>query len=156
MSAEENKVVVRRFIDSYNARNLDMFDELMASDYVDHTHHQQGRESLRRLFSLAFKAFPDWHEEIEDIVAQGDRVWVSVRATGTHTGEWYLSGVPLRPTGRKVVMRMVFIWRIVKGRLAEGWEVDSDREFLMNLGIIEYTEKGKKIFPNEAREGMAG
>jgi C-1 hydroxylase len=153
MSGEENKAIVRRFIEAYNTRNLDVFDDLVAPEYVDHTHHQQGLESFRQLFQLAFIAFPDWHEHIEDIIAEGDRVWVCVRATGTHTGEWNLSGVPLPPTGRKVAMRMVFIWRIAHGRLAEGWEVDNDSDFLRQLGIIEYTEKGKKIFPEDAREG---
>jgi len=153
MSGKENTAIVRRFIEAYNTRNLDVFDDLVAPEYVDHTHHQKGRESFRQLFSLAFIAFPDWHEQIEDIIAEGDRVWVCVRATGTHTGEWNLSGVPLPPTGRKVTMRMVFIWRIAHGKLAEGWEVDNDSDFLRQLGIIEYTEKGKKIFPEDVRKG---
>ena len=149
MSLEENKALVRRFIDSYNARNLDVFDELVAQDYLDHTHQQQGLESFRELFTLAFEGFPDWYEEIEDMIAEGDRVWVCVNATGTHTGEWNLFGVSLPPTGNKLTMRMVFIWRIVNGKLAEGWEVDDDSDFLRQLGIIEYTEKGKELFPGD-------
>jgi C-1 hydroxylase len=65
-----------------------------------------------------------------------------VKATGTHTGEWNLFGVSLPPTGRKITMMMVFLWRIVHGRLAEGWEVDSEVNFLKQLGVIEYTELG--------------
>ncbi len=152
MSPEENKAVVRRFIEAYNTRNLDAFDKLVAPEYVDHTHRQKGLESFRQLFTLAFTAFPDWHERIEDIIAEGDKVWVRVTATGTHTGEWSLSGVPLPPTGRKVSMRMVFIWRLENGRLAEGWEVDEDLDFLKQLGIIEYTETGKRIFPEDAAQ----
>ncbi|MDN7024502.1 ester cyclase [Methanoculleus sp. FWC-SCC1] len=147
MSPEESKAIVRRFIEAYNTRNLDVFDDLVAPDYVDHTHRQQGRENFRQLFTLAFEGFPDWHERIEDIIAEGDTVWVRVTATGTHTGEWSLSGVPLPPTGRKVTMRMVFIWRLENGRLAEGREVDEDLEFLRQLGVIEYTETGRRIFP---------
>ncbi len=147
MSPEENKAIVQRFIEAYNTRNLDEFDELVAPDYIDHTHRERGLESFKQLFRLAFKAFPDWHEHIEDIIAEGDKVWVCVTATGTHTGEWNLSGVPLPPTAGKVTMRMVFIWRIAGGRLAEGWEVDADLDFLKQLGVIEYTEKGKKLFP---------
>ncbi|BBL68866.1 hypothetical protein L21_0042 [Methanoculleus chikugoensis] len=48
-------------------------------------------------------------------------------------------------------MTMVFIWRIDNGKLAEGWEVDEDRDFLKQPGVIEYTEKGKKLFPGDAR-----
>ena len=149
MPSEENKAIVRRFIEAYNSRDLDRFDDLVAPDYVDHTHQQQGRESFKHLFTMAFEAFPDWHESIEDIIAEGDRVWVCVNATGTHTGEWNLFGVPLPPTGKKVTMTMVFIWRIANGKLAEGWEVDEDRDFLKQLGVIEYTENGKKLFPED-------
>ena len=94
---------------------------------------------------MAFEAFPDWYEAIEDIIAEGDKVWVRVKATGTHTSEWNLFGVSLPPTGKKVILRMVFIWRIANGKLAEGWEVDDNLGFLRQLGVIEYTEKGKKF-----------
>ena len=145
MSLEENKAIVRRFMESYNKRNLDIFDELVATDYFDHVFEQQGRENLRQLFTMAFEAFPDWYESIEDIIAEGDRVWVRVKATGTHTNEWNLLGAILPPTGKKITMMMVFIWRISGGKLVEGWEVDDNLDFLKQLGVIEYTEKGKPL-----------
>ena len=151
MSLEENKAVVRRFIEAYNKRNYDLFDDLVAPDYVDYTHQQQGLESLKQLFKLAFKAFPDWNENVEDIIAEGDKVWVCVKATGTHTGEWNLSEVLLPPTGKKVTMMMVFIWRIINGKLAEGREVDNELELFKQLGVIEYTEKGKELFPEDVK-----
>jgi predicted ester cyclase len=149
MSLEENKAIVRRFIEAYNKRNLDVFDDLVAPDYVDHTHQQQGREDFKQLFTLAFDAFPDWYEAIEDIIAEGDKVWVRVKATGTHTGEWNHFGAQFPPTGKKLTMMMVFIWRIVNGKLVEGSEVDEPTDFLKQLGAIEYTEKGKKLFPED-------
>jgi len=145
VSAEENKAIVRRFMEAYNNRQLDIFDELVAEDYIDHVFEQRGREYLRQLFTMAFEAFPDWYEAIEDIIAEGDRVWVRVKATGTHTGEWNLFGAQLPPTGKKTTMMMVFIWRIADGQLAEGWEVDDNLEFLKQLGVVEYTEVGKPI-----------
>jgi len=148
---EENTIIVRRFIEANNERNLDLVDDLVAEDYIDHTHQQQGLENFKRLFSLAFSAFPDWHEHVLDMIAEGDRVWVRVRATGTHTGEWNLSGVPFPPTGREVAMTMVFIWRITDGRLAEGWEVDDELDLLRQQGVVEYTEMGRKIFPENMR-----
>lgn len=146
MSLEENKAIVQRFVEAYNNRSLDLFDDLVAPDYIDHAHQQQGLESFKRLFKLAFKAFPDWHENIEDIIAEGDKVWVRVKATGTHTGIWNLSGVTLSPTGKKVTMMMVFIWRIAGGKLVEGWEVDDGLDLFKHIGVIEYTEKGTRIF----------
>jgi steroid delta-isomerase-like uncharacterized protein len=142
---EQNKAIVRRFMDAYNNRELEIFDELVAEDYIDHVFEQQGREYLRQLFTMAFEAFPDWYEAIEDIIAEGDKVWVLVKATGTHTGEWDLFGAKLPPTGKKTSIMMVFIWRIENGKLAEGWEVDDNLEFLRQLGVVDYTEKGKPI-----------
>jgi C-1 hydroxylase len=144
--SEKNKATVRKFIDAYNSRNLDIFEELVVPDYIDHTHQQEGRENFKRLFTLAFNGFPDWYENIEEMIAEGENVWVRVVATGTHTGEWNLFGVPLPPTGKKVKMEMVFIWRVVDGKLVEGREVDDSLDFLKQLGIVEYTEKGKKLF----------
>ncbi len=46
-------------------------------------------------------------------------------------------------------MTMVFIWRIDSGRLVEGWEVDDELDFLKQLGVIEYTERGKALFPED-------
>ena len=150
MSLEENKAIVRRFIEAYNARNLEVFDELVAPDYYDHTHQQRGREELKQLFTLAFDAFPDWHEAIEDIIAEGDHVWVRVKATGTHIGDWNHFGAHFPATGKQLTMGMVFNWRIANGQLAEGGEVDDQTDFLKQLGAIEYTEQGKKLFPEDS------
>jgi predicted ester cyclase len=151
MSLEANKAIVRRFIDAYNnvvgaynKQNLDVFDELFAPDYVDHT-HQLGPEGVKQLFNMAANAFPDWHETIEDIIAEGEKVWVRVKATGTITGEYR----GLAPTGKKVTYEAVDIYRIVNGKLVEYWGV-SDSDFLKQLGVIEYTEKGKQLFPEDA------
>jgi steroid delta-isomerase-like uncharacterized protein len=142
---EMNKAIIRKFIDAYNSRNLDVFEELVAPDYFDNLFQQRGRDKFKDLFTMAFEGFPDWYEAIEDIIAEGDKVWVRIKATGTHTGDWNLLGVPLPATGKKIEMNMVFIWRLADGKLAEGWEVDDNLDFLKKLGVIEYTEKGKKF-----------
>jgi predicted ester cyclase len=144
-TAEENKAIIRRFIDSYNSRNLDVFEELVAPDYYDHLFQQHGREAFKELFTMAFKGFPDWYEAIEDIIAEGDKVWVRIKATGTHTNEWDLFGVSVPPTGNKIEMNMVFIWRLENGKLVEGWEVDDNLEILKQMGVVEYTEEGNRF-----------
>jgi len=145
-STEMNKAIIRKFIDAYNNRDLEIFEELVVSDYIDHTHQTTGREDFKRLFTMAFNGFPDWYEEIQEMIAEEDRVWVRVKATGTHKGDWNLFGVPLPPTGNRVEMEMVFIWRILDGKLVEGREVDDSVEFLRQLGLFEYTENGQKVF----------
>ena len=141
MSLEENKAVVRRWIEAYNKRNLD-FDEFIAPDYFDHT-NQVDAEGLKQLFNVGFKAFPDWHETIEDIIAEGDKVWVRISYTGTHKGEFF----GLVPTTKKITAKAVDIYRIANGKLAEYWNVTNGLDMYKQIGAIEYTEKGKKLFP---------
>lgn len=146
MSVEENKAIIRRFIDAYNNRNLDVFDELVASDYYDQTFEKHGSEPFKQSFESALETFPDWHNEIEDMIAEGDQVWVRVKATGTNTGEWNISGVIIPPTGKKISYKRVFNWRIVNGKMVEGGEVDDKLPFLKALGFIEYTKLGKHVY----------
>ena len=146
MSLEANKTLVRRWIDAYNTHNLDSFDEYIAPDYVDHT-NKVDKEGLRQLFVMGFTGFPDWHETIEDIIAEGDKVWIRISYIGTHTGEF----MGVAPTGKKITTTAVDIYRIVNGKLAEYWNVTDKLGLYKPQGIIEYTEKGKKLFPEDAK-----
>ncbi len=141
ISLEENKAIVRRWIESYNKRNLD-FDAFIAADYVDHT-NKVDREGLKQLFAMGLKAFPDWHEAIEDIIAEGDKVWVRLSYTGTHKSEFF----GLAPTGKKIASKSVDIYRVVDGKLAEYWNVTDNTDMFKQIGAIEITEEGKKLFP---------
>ena len=143
MSLEENKTIVRRFIDSYNNRNLDLLDDIVAPDYFDHTHQLKDLESIKQIFNMAFTAFPDWHETIEDMTAEGEMVWVRLSYTGTHTGEFF----GLAPTGNKITATAVAIYRIVNGKIVEGRFVTDTLDMNKQIGAIKYTEKGKKLFP---------
>jgi len=146
MSLEENKAIVRRFVEAYNKGNLDLLDDLVSPDFVDHA-HQLSPEGVKQVIRMALKAFPDYHETIEDIIAEGDRVWVRIEATGTNTGEW----MGLAPTGKKITMMFADMFRIANGKLVEYWEVRDQLDFLKQLGLIEYTEKGKKLFPEDVK-----
>jgi predicted ester cyclase len=145
ITAEENKAVIHKFIAGYNSRNLNVFEELVDPDYYDHLFQQRGRDKFKEMFTMAFQGFPDWYEAIEDIIAEGDKVWVKIKATGTHTNEWNLFGVSVPPTGNKIEMDMVFIWRLADGKLVEGWEVDDNHAILKAMGVVDYTESGKEF-----------
>lgn len=146
MSLEENKAIVRRFIEAYNKRNLDLIDDFVAANYVDHT-NKVDREGLKQLFDMGLTAFPDWHETIEDIIAEGDKVWVRLAYTGTHKGEF----MGLAPTGKKITSKAVDIYHIVNGKLAEYWNVTDNVNIFKQIGAIEITEKGKKLFPEGSK-----
>jgi len=136
VSLEENKAVVRRLYKAFDKRNLGLLDELVAHDYIDHPRQFRGRESYKQHLTTFFKSFPDSHETIEDIIAEGDRVWVHVKGIGTHKGEFR----GIAPTGKKIKWGAVSIWRIVDGKIAEMWcavvdELDSYKQ--LGIGAIE-------------------
>src|SRR5215207_1015830 len=124
MSAEENKVVVRRLIEEvYNRGNLDITDELLAPDYVDHTWppgKYAGREGLKRSVAKQRAASSDLHINIEEQIAEGDKVVTWVISSGTHDRERFLG---LAPTGERMTMKHIFISRVVEGNIVEVWGV---------------------------------
>jgi C-1 hydroxylase len=149
MSLEKNKALVRRFIEAYNKRKLDLIDDFVAPDYIDHEKNI-GREGLKQLIAMGINAFPDWLETIEDIIAEGDKVWVLLTYTGTHKGEF----MGLNPTGKKITSKAVDIYRIVNGKLAEYWNVTDNLNIFKQVGAVEVTEKGKQLFPEERQGKM--
>jgi C-1 hydroxylase len=152
MSLDENKDIARKVIEALNRRTLDSLDKLIAPNYVDHYHQLQGLEKYKQFLTVLLKAFPDWHETVEDMVAEGDKVWCRFRATATQTGEYRgyfpLSGrnITLAPTRKKITPTGYVAYRIVNGKIVEGWEVSNLLDIYTQLGVIEPTEKAKELF----------
>ena len=142
MSLEENKAIVRCMYEVFNKHNPALLDEIIASDYVDHTLQLRGLEQWKQTLTLLLKGFPDIHPTIEGIIAEGDKVLVHAKVTGTHSGEYR----GLAPTGKKITFRYSSIWRIVNGKVAERETVYDLLDFYKQLGVIRH-----KGFPNEAR-----
>jgi predicted ester cyclase len=154
MPLEENKAIIRRLFEAENKRNLTMLDELIAPDFIEGRNtpfELRGSEGYKQFVTALFKAFPDWHETIEDIIAEGDKVCVLLNATATHAGEWNFLGVTLAPTGKKIAYTAVNIWRVVDGEVIERKSVRDLLVFLTQLGLIQPTEKGKKLFPQDVK-----
>jgi len=136
MSTEENKALVRRFYEEIDTGNLDAMDELVAENYMDHNPPglpglPPGREGLKHAFRLFWKATPGRHE-IEDQIAEGDKVVTRLTAYGKHEGD--LPGAPR--TGNDLRMTSITIHRIENGRLAEKWSGKDSLSFLMQIGAL--------------------
>ena len=145
---EENKAILRRAFEALNRQDLDSLIELIVPEYVDQPNHLRGEADVRRFYTEAFKGFPDFHATLEESIAEGDKVWVRATITGTHKGEYR----GIAPTGKKIEIPVVFVWRIIIGKIAEKEsEVNSMLSFYKQLGVIEYTEKGKKLFPEDVK-----
>jgi steroid delta-isomerase-like uncharacterized protein len=135
VSTEENKALVRRFYEEIDKGNLEAMDELVAEKYVDHDPPPfpvtPGREGLKEAFKMFWEATPGYHE-IEDQVAEGDRVVTRLTAYGKHEGD--LPGLPR--TGNALKMTAVAIHRIEDGKLAEKWSDKDVLGFLQQVGAL--------------------
>lgn len=139
MSVEEtNKAIVRRIIDEgVNTGNLDAFRQVLAPDYRRHSQATlempeiEGPDQMIAFLSAHFASVPDWREEIELIIAEGDKVALITRGTGTQAGP--MGDIPA--TGRKIDVMNYIVHRIENGRIAETWIGWDNLTVLMQLGL---------------------
>lgn len=127
---EANKAVVLRYFDAFNRADFSQLDQIVTADYGDRLEGQTPGIHVIRSYLEGLKAsFPDFTWTIEQIVAEGDRVAVMNRVSGTHRADF--GG--LKATGNKVDFRAFQIYRIEGGKLAEHWEVADFATFQSQL-----------------------
>ena len=131
-----NKALVRRFYREIDDGNLAAMDELVAEDYLDHSPPPfpamgPGREGLKQAFRIFWDATPGRHE-IEDQIAEGDKVVTRLTAHGVHQRD--LPGIPA--TGSQITMTATVIHRIENGKIAEKWADKDVLGFLQQLGVL--------------------
>jgi ketosteroid isomerase-like protein len=137
MSAEENKALVRRFYEEIDKGNIEILDELMAEDYMDHSPPPfpglaPGREGVKQAFRIFQLATPGYHK-IEEQIAEGDKVMTRLTSYGKHEGD--LPGAPR--TGNEMKMTSITIHRIENGKLVEKWSEKDMISLLTQLGIMQ-------------------
>ncbi len=135
MSTEQNKAIVRRVYEIFNAQDLDALDELAAPNFVDHNPspgQAPGLEGTKQAFRMFFAAFPDFQITVEDMIAEGDKVVARVRVTGTHQGEFM--GIPA--TGVQFTQTGIDIVRIANGKGVERWGEFDNLGLMQQLGVI--------------------
>src|SRR5918998_3428469 len=125
MSVEENKALVRRFLEAHAKGDLDTLEEMLAPDFVDHNlipGQQPGREGYLRSFKEYHAAYSHSLYVIEKQVAEGDEVVTTFAVSATHDrGEW----LGLVPTGKEFKALLVLIHRIVGGKITDEWSQGS-------------------------------
>jgi predicted ester cyclase len=93
-----------------------------APDYVCHFligPEWRGVEGIKNEVKQHRVSFPDWNEHVDDIVAEGDRVVIRFTSTGTQRGEF----AGIAPTGKRVKIQEVAIFRLANGKIAEQWGI---------------------------------
>src|SRR5215217_8110603 len=115
--------MLRRYLEAINTRNMDVMDELFAPEVAG-----QAKQGF-----IAFRfAFPDWREEIVDVVAEGDKVVGRFKCSGTHRGE--MMGIP--PTGRRQEVDEVYFLRVETGKFVEFWGLEDNLTRMRQLGLL--------------------
>lgn len=137
MSVEENKALIRRWIEEFfNQGKLDYAEEIFAPDFVQHDPATPGEfrgpAGARQFATVYRSAFPDVQLTIEDMVAEGDTVVTRWTASGTQQGD--LPGIPA--TGRKATVTGIQIDRIANGKVVEDWLVWDTLGMLQQLGVV--------------------
>jgi steroid delta-isomerase-like uncharacterized protein len=136
MSVEENKALFKRwFEDVVNANDYSKVEELLAPNYRAHfpgAPEAIDRDGHKGMVEFFAAAFPDWEEQIQDVIAEGDRVVLRVTAGGTHEGEFQ----GIAPTGKQVTITGMGIVRVENGQIAESWWEFDAIGLMQQLGAI--------------------
>jgi predicted ester cyclase len=136
VSTEENKALVRRFVDEVQIQgNTDLIDEICSPEFVNHSTPPglpPDREGIKIVTAMFRGAFPDSYFTVEDMMAEGDKVATRKTFYGTHEGEFM--GIP--PSGRRVSVGLIDIVRIADGRVVEHWSMGDNLGMMQQLGAI--------------------
>lgn len=138
MTAEANKDIARRYLEEvYGKGNLELVDELLDSGIQDHEdfgdQKPAGRTGIKELVKVFRTAFPDIRVSIEDMVAEGDRVFMRCRWEGTHQSEF----AGIEATGKQIYFDSMDEIRFSDGVIREHWGVTDTMGLLAQLGGIE-------------------
>jgi steroid delta-isomerase-like uncharacterized protein len=128
MSAS-NTATFRRVLDAANSHDEQLFAKAVDEAFLPDV---AGTEATKAVFANLFRAFPDLHIAVEDVVVEGDKVVTRHTVTGTHRGEY----LGLAPTGKSVTYSEIFILRFSGGRIAETWGVVDVAAQMRQLGLI--------------------
>jgi steroid delta-isomerase-like uncharacterized protein len=135
-ASDGNKELLKRFFDEViNGRNLDLIDELLSDDFVEHEEFPgipPTREGVKQTFTMFYTAFPDIHFRVDDMLAEGDLVAARVTITGTHEGEFM--GVPA--TGRSVEIAAMDFVSFRDGKATAHRGVSDTVSLLQQLGVM--------------------
>ena len=114
----------RRMVEAINAGIEDTV--------VDEMFTPRAARRVKRLFAEFRSAFPDWREEIVELVAEGNAVAGRFKCSGTHRGAF----LGAAPTGKRMEVEEVFFLRAEGGRFVDFWALEDSMGRMRQLGLI--------------------
>jgi steroid delta-isomerase-like uncharacterized protein len=135
MTTEQNKAIVRRFIDEVFVQgNKATVDELMADDFTPHTWPSTGhpKDDMKATIDRVSKGLADPHFTIDDLIAEGDRVAARLTTSATQVGEFM--GMP--GSGKRYEIGEIHIFRVSNGKVVEHWHYFDQMKMMQQLGAM--------------------
>jgi len=131
----ENKALVEGFVSVGNSRDHDQLGKFVSTDFVRHCQATPGLvitnlEQFRAFMEGDAQVFPDSRVEVQQMVAEADRVAIWATYSGTQNGAMG----PFPPSGKKMVLEFGAIFRVENNKLAELWVTWDNMAALSQLG----------------------
>jgi predicted ester cyclase len=140
---EENKALIRRLAAAHNRQDAAAAASCFAAHATNHG-HRAGREGMQRVYESLYLAFPDYHWELQVLLAEAEWVTAQIMMTGTHLGTPALpvfGGLlhEAEPTGKRVIVENIHLYRIDNRLIAEHSAVRDDLGMMQQLGLLPTT-----------------
>ena len=133
MSEQHKKRVRETFEQIWNHGNFAVIDERFSADYVGHSATEiHGPQGAKQFAAMMRGAFPDFQYTVEDEISEGDRVVQRWTVRATHEGAF--QGIP--PSGKRVTITGISIYRVANGKLVEGWTNADMLGLMQQLGAV--------------------
>jgi predicted ester cyclase len=132
---EANKALIRSYIEEmWNKHQPSAADRIVATNFIEHNPRlpHQGLAGVKQFVTTVLAAFSDYHGELQEILAEGDKVVTRTQWTGTQDGPY--DGRPA--TGNKLIFSTADYFRIENGKIAERWDVVDTLARAVALGLV--------------------
>jgi steroid delta-isomerase-like uncharacterized protein len=131
---EANKALIRSYYEEmWNKHQPCAADRFVAINFIEHNPHlPQGLAGRKQFVTAVLAGFSDYHGEIQELIAEGDKVVTRMQWTGTQDGAY--DGRPA--TGNKLVFTTGDFFRIENGKIAEHWDVVDTLARAVGLGLV--------------------
>jgi predicted ester cyclase len=131
--AESNKMVVKQFLDLYNLGAWEQLESIISPNYIHHSNASNlSLKSFKRGAEWFRVGMPDFRIEVQDMLAEGDRVAMRFTGHGTHLGSLYGE----TPTSKPMIVYGMLIYRVENNLIMEDWETVDEHDFMKQLGAI--------------------
>ena len=136
MGLEDNKQLCRDYFAAFLERDVDWMERHIAPEFVRHDpglpFEVRGPGGVAQLHDVLLGGFPDLELDLQDFVAEGEKVLVRLTAHGTHTGTFG----ELEATGKPITVAVLDLFQVRDGRLIEHWAQLDNLGMLTQLGAL--------------------